>query len=107
MLAGLLQILLQKLLRRIPRLVRIECFHVQEERTLLVILLEPVDRVLGSLLHNRFAVLQPALAVGGVLIEEIAEALLRLASELARQFGLVQVVGGVRDPRKSGCLRGA
>jgi hypothetical protein len=40
-------------------------------------------------------VLQPALAVCRVLVEELAKALLGLAPELARQLRLLHVFGGV------------
>src|SRR5579862_7276129 len=89
------QILFEKLLRRIPRLVWIECFHMQEKWALLVVFLQPVNRIPGSLFNDRLAVFQRALAIRRVLVEEVAEALLGLASELAGQFILLQVFGGV------------
>ena len=93
MLARLLYVLLQKLLRRIPRLVRVESLHVQEEGTFPMILLQPGDRLPSGLLRDGVSFLKPAFAIRGVLIQECVKCL--AAGELFVQFRLTQILGWV------------
>jgi hypothetical protein len=60
---------------------------LQQERALVVVFLQPANRIPGRLFNDGIALLQPALAIGGVAIEERVEiAEIRC---LARRLGVV------------------
>ena len=88
------QVFFQKLARRIPGLVRIESFYVQKERSFLVVFLQPRDRLARGLFHQGVSVLQPALAVRRVLIQERAKVL--TTAELNVQRRLIQILSRIQ-----------
>src|ERR1700761_6035859 len=59
--------------RRVPGLVRIKYFHVQIERPLVVVFIQPTNAALRRLFGNRLARFAPAFAISKILVYELPQ----------------------------------
>ena len=86
---GVRHVFIQKAVGRIPRLVGIEGFQVQEERLLVVVATQPIDYVLRGEFDDRLALLLVSRAIGQELTHEIRASRIHLHPAIPELPGIV------------------